>query len=288
MTNWQELAANYRSPNRADYPELDGYTRDEIYEGCMGGGALYLAARMARTMRLNPDDIVLDLGCGKGATSIFLVKHFGVKVIALDLWTDATSLSQKFSALGYRDRIVPLQLDVTRRLPFAHEYFDAIFCMNSLSFYGGSVEFLEHLLKHLKKGGQFAVGMETFNAEFTPQERQNPPGVFNYTRPPPDEHINVWEDDFSKMHSPPWWENLFWDSGLLKVESCHELDAEVLYEDLVKYQIEHNLDPADIQVSIQQIEYGRVHRPAKTLFTLTAEKWRDGNENSGLRCGRFG
>jgi len=29
------------------------------------------------------------------------------------------------------------------------------------------------------------------------------------------------------------------------------------------------LDPADVQVSIQQIEYGRLHHPAKTLFVLT-------------------
>ncbi len=271
MTDWHGLASNYRSPDRADYPELDGYTRDEIYEDCMGGGALYLAARMARTMRLNPGDLVLDLGCGKGTTSIFLVRHFGVRVIAVDLWIDATFLDRKFSARGYQDRIVPLQLDVTERLPFADETFDAIFCMNSLSFYGGSVGFLQHLLKHLRRGCQFVMGMETFNAEFSMEERQNPPAVFNYNLPPPDEQINVWEDDFSKMHSPPWWEKLFRDSGLLGVESCDELeDAEVLYEDLVKYQIEHDLDPAEIRVSIQQIEYGRSHRPAKTLFVLAA------------------
>jgi SAM-dependent methyltransferase len=267
----RQVATAYRSPDAADYPELLGYTRDEIYEDCLGGGALYLAARMVRTMRLRPGDIVLDLGCGKGATSIFLARHFGVQVIAVDLWTDATYLDRKFSARGYRDRIVPLQLDVTGRLPFADEYFDAIFCMNSLSFYGGSVEFLEHLLKHIKKGGQFVVGMETLNAEFSPEERQNPPAVFSYNLPPPNEHINVWEGDFSKMHSPAWWEKLFQDTGLLQVESCFELeDAEVLYEDLVKYQIEHDLDPADVDISIQQIEYGRTHRPAKTLFVLSA------------------
>jgi len=271
MTDWRGLAANYRSPDRADYPELDGYTRDEIYEDCMGGGALYLAARMARIMRLNPGDFVLDLGCGKGTTSIFLAKHFGARVIAVDLWTDATFLDRKFSARGYRDRIVPMQLDVTAPLPFADETFDAIFCMNSLSFYGGSEGFLQHLLKHLRKGGQFVVGMETFSAEFSMEERQNPPAVFNYNLPPPDGQINVWEDDFSKMHSPPWWETLFRDSGLLEVESCYELeDAEILYEDLVKYQIEHDLDPADVLASIQQIEYGRSHCPAKTLFVLAA------------------
>jgi cyclopropane fatty-acyl-phospholipid synthase-like methyltransferase len=267
----RQVATAYRSPDPADYPELHGYTRDEIYEDCLGGGALYLAARMVRTMRLRPGDIVLDLGCGKGATSIFLARHFGVHVIAVDLWTDATFLDHKFSARGYRNRIVPLQLDVTDRLPFADGYFDAIFCMNSLSFYGGSVEFMQHLLRHLGKGGQFVVGMETLNAEFTPEERQNPPAVFSYNLPPPNDDINVWEGDFSKMHSPSWRARLFQDSGLPRVETCFELeDAEVLCEDQVKYQIEHDLDPADVDISIRQIEYGRSYRPAKTLFVLTA------------------
>jgi SAM-dependent methyltransferase len=273
MEDLSQMAANYRSPDPADYPELVGYTRDEIYEDCLGGGALYLAAKMVRHLHLNPGDIVLDLGCGRGATSIFLAKHLGVRVIAVDLWTDATFVSRKCSARGYRDRILPLQLDVTGELPFADEYFDAIFCMNSLSFYGGSVAFLGHLLKHLKQCGQFVIGMETLSAEFTPEERQNPPAVFNYNLPPPDDHINVWDGDFSKMHSPAWWQQLFQDSGLLQVESCLELeDAEILYEDLVKYQIEHDLDPADVRVSIQQIEYGRTHRPAKTLFALAATR----------------
>jgi hypothetical protein len=35
---------------------------------------------------------------------------------------------------------MPLNLDITQPLPFAEGYFDAVFCMNSLSFYGGSTE----------------------------------------------------------------------------------------------------------------------------------------------------
>lgn len=273
MTDRRELTANYRSPDPEDYPELRGYTRDEIYEDCLGGGALHLAARMARALRVRPGDIVLDLGCGKGTTSIFLAERLGVKVIAADLWTGPTFLDEKFSARGYRDRIVPLRLDATAPLPFADGYFDAVFCMNSLSFYGGSVAFLHHLLKHVRQGGQFVVGMETLNAEFSPEERLNPPAVFDYHLPPPYEDVNVWDEDFAKMHSPPWWESLFRESGLLHVEACFELhDAEVLYEDLVKYQIEHDLDPADVEISIRQIEYGRLHRPAKTLFVLAATR----------------
>jgi hypothetical protein len=38
MADWRNLAAYYRSPDRADHPELQGYTRHEIYKDCMGAG----------------------------------------------------------------------------------------------------------------------------------------------------------------------------------------------------------------------------------------------------------
>lgn len=273
MSNLQSRITAFRVPDRSQYPELDGYTRDELYEDCFGGGGLYLAARMARTLKLHAGDIVLDLGCGKGSTSIFLAKHFGVKLIALDLWTSAAFLHQKFVQRGYGDCIVPLNLDVTNELPFATDYFDAIFCMNSFSFYGGSIEFLQHLLKHLKSGGQLCIGSEVLSDEFTPEQLQNPPQVYAFQLPPPNEHVNVFEGDFKKQHTPQWWRDLFEASGLLHVEHCAELeDADILYEELVYYEYKHNLDPFDVEMCLQQMEWGKLHRPRKSLFVLTARR----------------
>lgn len=199
----REIIATYRASDGARYPELDGHTRDELYEDCSGGGGLYLAARMACTMHMGPGDIVLDLGCGKGTISLFLVKRLIVNVIALDLWTSATCLDEKFVPRGYRDRIVPLHMDVTHELPFADGYFDTIFCTNSFSFYGGSVAFLRHLLPHLKPGGQLCIGSEVLSDEFTAEQFANPPYVYAFPLPLPNEHVNVFEDDFRKQHTPP-------------------------------------------------------------------------------------
>jgi SAM-dependent methyltransferase len=161
-------------------------------------------------------------------------------------------------------------MDVTEKLPFAEGYFDAVFCMNSLSFYGGSVGFLRHLLKHLKRGGILSVGSECFNAEFTPEECQNPPAVFSWPHPTGG---NVWDGDFAKQHSPPWWRDLFTDSGLLEVLACRELeDGLILFEDGVRYNIEHGIDLEDARRSIDQLEYGREHSPHQTLFVIAARK----------------
>ncbi len=79
--NWtaeeiQSILSTFRAPDRDQYPELQAYSRDECYQDFFGGGGLYLAVRMLRTMRLQPKNNVLDLGCGKGATSIFYGKTF--------------------------------------------------------------------------------------------------------------------------------------------------------------------------------------------------------------------
>src|ERR1041384_2520167 len=119
----QEIISSFRPPDRARYPELNGYTRDQCYQDFFGGGGLYLAVEMLRILRLKPNDVVLDLGCGKGATSVFLAKHYGVHVIALDLWTSADFLNDKFAAAGYSDRIFAIQMDATKPLPFPKDYF---------------------------------------------------------------------------------------------------------------------------------------------------------------------
>jgi len=216
---------------------------------------------------------VLDLGCGKGPASIFLAKHFNVQVVAVDLWTSATFLNEKFTARGYRDRIVPLNLDATQKLPFAENYFDAIFCLNSFNFYGGSVEFVQRLLTHLKPGGQLCLGSEVLSDEFTAEQLQHPPHVYAFRLPPPNEHVNVFEDDFKKQHTPAWWRELFEQTGLLHVEHCAELDdAAQIYDELARYEYEHDLDPFDVEMCLRQMEWARTQRPRKTLFVSTARK----------------
>ena len=269
----QNILSTFRAPDLRHYPELQGYSRDECYQDFFGGGGLYLAVHMMRTLRLKPGDTVLDLGCGKGETSIFLAKHYGVDVVALDLWTSAEFLCEKFKARGFDDHISAIQMDATQPLPFPENHFDAIFCVNSFNFYGGSVKYLQHLLKHLNPGGQICIGSEALTTEFTQEQMENPPDVYSFKLPAPNEHVNVFEDDFKKQHTPGWWRDLFQSSGMLQVEYCAEMeDADVIYEELVRYEHEYDIDPFDVQICLDQIEWGRSYQPRKTLFVLTASR----------------
>jgi len=224
---------------------------------------------MARLLDLEKGELVLDLGCGKGETSIFLKKHHGVNIIAADLWTRADYLHKKFCERGYGS-IIPLNLDASKPLPFAEDYFDAVFCMNALSFFGGKVETLTRLSSHLKKEGVFCVGGETLSEEFTAEQLENPPDVYNFAE-------RVWEEDFLKLHSPRWWNRLFSEVEGLEVLSCGELpDGRIMYEDQIQhFQSEGYLgldSKQAYELELLQIKYGRAHRPYMTIFTLAAQK----------------
>jgi SAM-dependent methyltransferase len=267
----EQILPTFRVPDITNYPELAGLSCNEIYHDFFGGGGLYLVVRMLRLLNLHPGQVVLDLGCGKGESSLYMAKHCEVRVKALDLCTPAEFLARKFAERGVGELISALQLDATGPLPYAQKEFDAIFCMNSFNFYGAEPGFLPHLLRHLKPGGQLCIGSEVLSAEFTPKQLADPPFVYAFPLPPPNEQVDVFRDDFLKQHTPLWWRNFFQDSGLLEVEACHELeDAEAIYQELVRYEHENAIDPFDVQILLDQLEWGNSHQPRKSLFVLCA------------------
>ncbi len=269
----EHILSTFRPPDRLAYPELDGYTRDDMYRDFFGGGGLYLVVRMLRTLDLQPGQNVLDLGCGKGEASVYMAKHHGVQVTALDLWTSAEFLTHKFAERGVSERTSTIQMDATGPLPFGENEFGAIFCMNSFNFYGAKPGFLAHLLKHLKPGGRLCLGSEVLSTEFTPAQLANPPFVYDFKLPAPNEQVDVFTGDFLTQHTLGWWRDFFQSSGLMDVETCYALDdAEAIYQELVRYEHQNQIDPFDVQICLDQLEWGHTHQPHKSLFVLSARK----------------
>ena len=57
-----------------------------IRENCMGPNPLPMLEELLSAAPLPPGARVLDLGCGRGITSMYLAKAWGAQVFALDLW----------------------------------------------------------------------------------------------------------------------------------------------------------------------------------------------------------
>ena len=264
----EQIRSHFRRIDRSRYPEVSSYSWDEIYGygDAMAPGGLYLAAKMAASLDIKVGDTVLDLACGRGESSIYLAREFGAQVLAVDLRISATTLGDKFRARGCKNSIVPLQLDVDRDIPFAEDWFDAIFCMQAFHSFGGSVEFVRYLLLHLREGGRLCIAGTCFSDECAPDAL---PEVYRRT--------DGWDAEYSRYHSPLWWQELFESCGVVEVLECMELeDGLVMWEDEFLYRGERASWSEDWLAKArwlaEQILYGRDHRPYLTHFIATVEK----------------
>ncbi len=257
----EKIKQEFKSINQEDYPELKNYKAEEIYKGNMGIGALYLVVEMARRLKLKNGLRVMDLGCGKGASSIYLAKEQNLKVFAVDLWINSTDIYKEIEFHKMEDKITPLNLDITKSYPFAEEYFDIIFCMNAFHYFGGNEGFLKHLSKSLRKNGMICIGNTCFDREL------------NYNKIP-EVYKSSWKEEFSKYHSPSWWKELFTATRLFKeIDSKKMNNGQQLWEDELLYRIKKG-EMENVEADADEIMFGRNNKnyPYLTVFILAAKK----------------
>lgn len=192
-------------------PFTDSYDREFLLETMMGPNAMRIAEEMAGFLPLVPGMRILDLGCGKGISSILLAEKYDVTVFAADLWISPTENAKRFADLKLDTKIFPLSVDAVKEIPFAHEYFDMIVSVDSYHYYGNNENMLPKLLPFVKKGGLLAVAVPGFKEDF-------PEGNL------PAELKPYWEPDWN-FYSRDWWQALWKkEPGLAAVE-CREMDC---------------------------------------------------------------
>jgi cyclopropane fatty-acyl-phospholipid synthase-like methyltransferase len=139
------------------FPRSSQYHPDWIASNVSGGAnPLWLTEWLTKDMNLKPGMRVLDLGCGRAASSIFLQREFGVEVWAVDLLVSATENFQRIRDAGAEKHIFPLNADA-RDLPFAAQFFDVIISIDSFFYYGTDDLYLSSILRFLKPGGYIAI-----------------------------------------------------------------------------------------------------------------------------------
>ena len=269
-----ELRDSLRRIDVAGYPELATRSRDEIYGhgDQLSPGGLFLATEMARRLSLREGARVLDVGCGFGESSMFLAETYGVNVVAVDLWVPPTTLARRIEARGLATRVSPLQLDVTKPLPFADNYFDAIFSMTTFHYFADDDHIVPRLLRTLKSGGRAAISDTCFNEEIAAAEV---PPVFKVT--PAGNIFDTWTAETSTYHSPGWWRRRFEQVGCGRITECDELEnGPAMWEDKLAYDLERASWDANkidqMRWKIDQILYGRAQSPYFTFFLATLEK----------------
>lgn len=102
---------------------------------------------------------VLDLGCGKGLTSLILAKETGAKVYANDLWIPAEENAKRFRQWGVGGQIIPVHEDANQ-LAFDKGQFHGLVSVDSYHYFATKKGFFaEKILPFLKDGAEVLIGI---------------------------------------------------------------------------------------------------------------------------------
>ncbi len=141
-----------------NYPLSDKYMTDDLMKKIMGPNPVKLEEELLTNHLIPAGATVCDLGSGQGLTSVFLVKEYGFKVYAADLWSDPEENRLFFRSMGLsEEQLIPVKADA-ENLPFEKEFFDAVVSTDSYNYFGRDPEYLDSkLLPFIRKGGYIYI-----------------------------------------------------------------------------------------------------------------------------------
>jgi SAM-dependent methyltransferase len=191
------------------FPRSSRYHPDWVLtHASSGANSLWLVEWLTEALELRPDMRVLDLGCGRASTSIFLRREFGVQVWAADLWISAAENIQRIRDSGVADGVFPLHVDA-RSLPFAPEFFDAIVCIDAFLYFGTDDLYLNYLAQFVKPGGPIGIAQAGLVREID--------------GPLPEQLRGWWSQDCWSFHSAAWWRRHWERTGIVDIELADTL-----------------------------------------------------------------
>ncbi|MFI1759849.1 SAM-dependent methyltransferase [Streptomyces sp. NPDC020571] len=191
----------------------DRYPRSSRYDPCwllgldMGPHPLWLLEDLAGGLELRPGMRILDLGSGKGATSVFLAREYGAEVVAADWWIAAEEAAAVFAGAGVGDRVEAVRAEA-HALPFEEASFDAIVSVDAFEYFGTADTYLPYLVRFLRPGGQLGVATPALTREVREL------GAI----PPHIRDVVGWEA--MAWHTAEWWRFQWEITGLVDVTSA--------------------------------------------------------------------
>lgn len=185
-----------------EHPRSASYDPHWVLENMMGPNSLWLAESLASVMRLERGMRVLDMGCGRAISSIFLAKEFGVQVWATDLWISASDNWTRINEAGVADLVYPIHAEA-HELPFASGFFDAAVSLDAYHYFGTDDLYLGNFAPLVRSGGELGICVPGVQEELGT-------AIPSHLRP-------FWKWEFASFHSPAWWKKHWEKSGLVDV-----------------------------------------------------------------------
>ncbi len=199
------------------FPKSAAYDTRWMLENQMGPNAVWLTEWLCEAMALKPGMRVLDMGCGKAMSSIFLAREFGVRVWANDLWVDAADNWRRVCEAGMEDLICPIHAEA-HALPYAEGFFDAIVSIDSYHYYGTCDLYLRYMTSFLRPGGQLGMVVP---ALMQPFEENRVPSYLSGETPG---SVRFWDPaECFSIRTLDWWRRHWEQTRLVDVQCADTL-----------------------------------------------------------------
>ena len=206
------------------FPRSAAYDEEWVNANRMGPNVLWLAESLAERMTLEPGMRVMDLGCGKALSSVFLAREFGLEVWATDLWIKPTENWERIREAGLEGQVHPIYAEA-HQLPYAEGFFDAIVSLDAYHYFGTADLYLENLARFLRTDGQIGIVCPGFRRELGPDDA--PDYLSWYLR----------EGAYS-FHTPDWWRDHWRKGGLVEVTCADEApESDAIWEEFIPHTL---------------------------------------------------
>ncbi len=193
---------------KPEFPRSAKYDPEWMLDNQMGPNALWLLEWLCESLELKPGMRVLDLGCGKAMTSIFLAKEFGVHVTAADLWMSPDHNWKRVVQAGVADLVCPVKAEA-HSLPFAAEYFDAVVSVDAFQYFGTDELYIDYLSRLVRPGGAFGIALVGLAKELDGD-------IPTWLAEPQSNGKVFWEPACRCFKSPEFWKKLWQGSPMLE------------------------------------------------------------------------
>jgi cyclopropane fatty-acyl-phospholipid synthase-like methyltransferase len=186
---------------KPEFPRSGRYDRNWMLENQMGPNSLWLTEWLSEMFLFSSGMRVLDLGCGRAMSSIFLAREFGVRVWATDLWISPDHNWRRVIEAGFTDSVYPLRAEA-HALPFPREFFDAVISVDSYHYFGTDTLYLNYLGGFVRPEGMIGIVV---------------PGLMQPIESDIPDHLlkaqangkPFWENECQSFKTADWWRNMW-------------------------------------------------------------------------------
>ena len=211
-----------------NYPLSEKYMTADLMAKIMGPNPVKLEEELLTNHLILKGATVCDLGSGQGLTSVFLVKEYGFKVYAADLWSDPGENRRFFDTMGLsEDEIVPVKADA-ENLPFEKAFFDAVVSTDSYNYFGRDPDYLDHkLLPFIKPGGYLYITVPGMKEDC-------------HDDLPPELLLSWTPEQLDYLHDVPYWKNIVGACKGAEVLGVSEMESNAeVWADWLKQENEY-------------------------------------------------